>query len=311
MNRRRLLQAFFACAAVTSGGCARTFVVVGATPTPRVEAAPAEVLETDDYAPNRPNLKSVAVRFPNDCWKFDKKADGGGQVSATLTPACAPWGEALTQALAGAGFKVTGLQDFLMLEAKQRMSPPAAAKWLGVNALIVVEKVDAASAPLDEARRGRLVLTQADPDGTLREPASLDERSIKGIEELLADRVRPWGSQAVEAVAEIKVTAVLPGTGAPLWRYSRKATAPEAAPANFKMLLRGRGGRWTPVLPEGVEPLPGPNIDPRILELMEARGNNPFAMPAEKPLTAKPAVNLPALVRELSTDLATRLASGT
>ena len=311
MNRRRLLQALLACAAVTSSGCARTFVVVTATPTPRVDAAPAEVLETDDYASSRPNLKSVAVRFPNDCWKFDKKSDSGGQVGATLTPGCAPWGEALTLALVEAGFKVIGLQDLLMLEAKQRMSPPAAAKWLGVNALIVVEKAETGTVPLDEARRAKLVYTQADPDGTPGEPAVLSEEGLAGIELLTADRVRPWGPQAVEAVAEIRVTAVLPGSGAPLWRYARRATAPETAPANFKMLLRGRGGRWVPVVPVGTESLAATNIDPRLLERYAARGSNPLAMPVEKPLVAKPAVNLQALVRELSADLAARLASGT
>jgi hypothetical protein len=53
-------------------------------------------------------------------------------------------------------------------------------------------------------------------------------------------------------------------------------------------------------------------VDPRLIEMYQARSGNPFAMPgAEKPLAVKPAVNLPALVRELSADLASRLASGT
>jgi hypothetical protein len=312
MNHRRVLQALLVCAAVASVGCARKFVVVSAAPPARGSLAPAEVLETDDYEPNRAALKSVAVRFPNDCWKFEKRSDGSGQVSATLTPTCAPWGEALTRSLADAGFKVTGLQDFLMLEAKQRMSPPAAAKWLGVNALLVIDKVEAGTAPLEEARRAKLVVTQADPDGTVHEPATLDEKGRKGIEELVADRVRPWGPQAVEAVAEIKVTAVLPGTGAPLWRYARRATAPEAAPAEFKMLLRGRGGRWIPVQPVGVEKPAEPIVDPRVAEMFASKSANPFAMPTQpKVPEAKPAVNLPALVRELTAELADRLANGT
>jgi hypothetical protein len=312
MNHRRVLQALLACATVTSAGCARTFVVVTAAPPGRGNSAPAEVLETDDYQANRPKLKSVAVRFPNDCWKFEKRADGGGaQVNATLTPSCAPWGEALTRALAEAGFAVKGLEEFMLLEAKQRMSPPAAAQWLGVSALIVVEKAETGSVPLEAARRSQLVVTTAQPDGTLLEPAVLDERGRAGIEELVGDRIRPWGPEAVEAIAEIRVTAVLPGSGAPLWRYSRRSAAPETAPASFNLLLRGRGGRWVPVLPEGMEPS-GANVDPRLIELYQARGSNPFAMPgAVKPLVAKPAVNLPALVRELSTELATRLASGT
>jgi hypothetical protein len=178
MNHRRVLPALLAFAALTSGGCARKFVVITATPPGRGAVAPAEVLATDDYAPNLPKVKSVAVRFPNDCWKFEK---GGGQVSAALTPSCAPWGEALVQSLAGAGFKVIGLQELLMLEAKQRMTPPAAAQLLGVNALIVVEKAETATVPLEEARRAKLVYTQADPDGTLQDPAVISEEGVAAI----------------------------------------------------------------------------------------------------------------------------------
>jgi hypothetical protein len=309
MNHRRVLPALLAFAALTSGGCARKFVVITAMPPGSGASAPAEVLATDDYAPNLPKLKSIAVRFPNDCWKFEK---GGGQVSAALTPSCAPWGEALVQSLAGAGFKVTGLQELLMLEAKQRMTPPAAAQWLGVNALIVVEKAETGTVPLEEARRAKLVYTQADPDGTLQDPAVISEEGVAAIGLLTADRVRPWGPEAVEAVAEIRVTAVLPGSGAPLWRYARRATAPETAPAQFKMLLRGHGRRWVPVLPVGMEPDAGASIDPRIIEMYQAKGANPFSMAGSpKQPDAKPAVNLPALVRELSAELATRLANGT
>lgn len=308
MKHRRLLQALLFIAALGGSGC-RTYVVVAGSPTARGEAAPAEVMETDAYEPVLPDLEAVAVRFPNDCWKFEKKAAGGGtQVVASLTPACGPWGEALVGALREAGFKVPALEDFVMLEAKQRMTPPAAAQYLGVNALLVVDKVDGASVALDPARRSALVFTQSDVEGKLLGPAKLGPRAVKAIEELTGDCVRPWGSQAVEAVAELRVTAVLPGTGAPMWRYSRRATAPEAAPAGLQMLLRGSGGRWIPQLPEGIEGTP--MVDPRRAELAEWQKNNLFATKM-KVLDAKPAVNLPALMRELSVELASRLKSGT
>lgn len=311
MNHRRILPALCACAALASSGCARTFIVVAAGPSERGESAPAEVLETDAYEPALPGLAAVAVRFPNDCWKFEKKAAGGAaQVVAHLTPACAPWGEALTQALQQAGFKVPALEDVVMLEAKQRMTPPAAAEWLGVNALIVVEKVDGSTAPLDAARRAKLLFTQSDPEGNLLGPVALKPRARKAIEELTGDCVRPWGAQAVEGVAEIRVTAVLPGSGAPMWRYARRATAPEAAPPGLQMLLRGRGRHWVPQLPEGLEPSGPPAVDPRLAEMAEWRLNNMLSSETWVP-AAKPAVNLPALIRELSVELASRLASGT
>lgn len=309
MNHRRLLHALPVLVALgASGGC-RTYVVVAGNPTARGEAEPAEVLETDAYEPALPDLKAVGVRFPNDCWKFEKKAlSGGTQVVASLTPACAPWGEALITALREAGFQVPPLEDFVMLEAKQRMTPPAAAQYLGVNALIVVDKVEGSSVPLDATRRAGLVYTQSDPEGTLLGPAKLSPRAVKAIEELTGDRVRPWGSQAVEAVAELRVTAVLPGTGAPMWRYSRRATAAETAPAGLQMLLRGSGGRWVPQLPEGIEGTP--LVDPRRAELAEWQKKNLLATKL-KVLDPKPAVNLPALMRELSVELASRLKSGT
>src|SRR5512140_2782330 len=93
MKHRRILHALHALlvlAALGAGGC-RTYVIVAGSPTARGEAPPAEVMETDAYEPVLADLKAVAVRFPNDCWKFEKKAAGGGtQVVASLTPVCAP-----------------------------------------------------------------------------------------------------------------------------------------------------------------------------------------------------------------------------
>jgi hypothetical protein len=268
------------------------------------------VLETDDYEPALPNLKAVAVRFPNDCWKFDKKTvDGAQRVTASLTPACAPWGEALTKALTTAGFKVAAHQDLVMVEAKQRMAPPAAAQWLNVNALLVVDKVEAAALPLGEAGRAKVSVLASDVNGNPGGPAKLGDRARKAVATLAGDRVRPWGDQAVEAVAEIRVTAMLAGTGTPFWRYARRLTSPEAVPPGFKMLLRGSGGRWVPVLPEGVAPTGEMQPDPRQQELAEWRKDHPLSTGVTLP--ARPAANLPALIDELSAELASRLASGT
>jgi hypothetical protein len=301
--------ATLALAALLSAGCARTFVVASAAAAPRADVE-AEVMETDALEAARPEMKAVAVRFPNDCWKFDRKGGADAAVVPSLTPACAPWGEALAFTLQKAGFRVLPHQELVMYEARQRAAPPAAAKALGVNALLVIDRIGAKTGPVDASRRARLDLQQADPDGSPRGPARLDADAQKALLEVVGDRVRPWGDQAVEAAVEIRVTAVLPGSGTPLWRYARAQAAAEAAPANFRILLRGSGGRWTPVLPEGVAPAGEPGPDPRRVAYLQSMGTNPFNVKEPKVPDAPPAVNLQPLVQELATEIATRLASG-
>ncbi len=249
-SRRSLHAALVACAFSLLPGCFKAYVVVSFRP-PAEEQGVAEASDTPRLRELRGSVKAVAVRAPAACSEEASAVAGGAGIAARsrsiLETRCATLLGELERALA-TRYRVVGWREVAAAGKSEGVS--LAAYRPAADVVLVVNDLSPTPVLVSDMDGPSVVLSDATPDGTARGPAKLSKGGERFIRDLLARRFTD-GALAGVAV-RLEVTAVSGATGEPLWTYRRRLGDALEGALDGKILLRGRGSTWRPIVPRGM-----------------------------------------------------------
>ncbi len=234
---------------------------------------PAEVSETPAYKVERPNIKKVAIRFPDSCHEAGAAAVTGkaGDASGTtiFKSRCGVWLGELERSLSTNGFIVYSSDAVHQLE-KQGKSAYVAAAELGADVVIMFNSLEAKDVKAGGLAGTRFLYFKSNENGEELGPLALPETTRSYFRTFIKMRKEPKGAEPVVALAAIlDATAILAkpmGTaaaGESIWFYRRSMTTPLKSAGSMRFLFAHVVGneQWmvaAPNIPAPPEPPPPP-----------------------------------------------------
>lgn len=251
MPRRRTPSLILAALALPAlGGCFKSYVAVTFAP-PAAAERPAEVVATPRFQDVRGKVKVVALRAPAACATEGAVPPSGTGLAARgraiVETRCATFMGELERSLS-ARFKVIGWRESAEGEKASGLLL-LSSRRAAADVVLVVNDLTPAPVLVSDFRGAAVRLNDASPDGTVLGPKRLSEDGDRFIRDFLADRYRDGALAGVDV--RLEVTAFSGETGEPLWSYRRQVTDPLDGALDARVLFRGRGDTWRPVVPRG------------------------------------------------------------
>lgn len=207
---------------------------------------PAEVTDTPAYRVERPNIKKVAIRFPDSCHEAGAaevtgKSNAGG--TTIFKSRCGVWLGELERSLSGSGFIVYSSDAVHQLE-KQGKSAYVAAAELGADLVIQFNSLEATDVKAGGLAGTRFLYFKSNEKGEELGPLALPDATRSYFRTFIKQRMEPKGAEPVVALAAIlDATAILAkpmgaaAAGESIWFYRRSLTKPLESAGSMRFLF--------------------------------------------------------------------------
>ena len=272
---------------------------------------PAEVSDTPAYKTERPNIKKIAIRFPDSCHEAGAAVVTGkaGEANGTtiFKSNCGVWLGELERSLSASGFIVYSSDAVHQLE-KQGKSAYVAAAELGADVVIMFNSLEAKDVKAGTLAGTRFLYFKSNEKGEEGPALPLPETLRAYFRTFIKARKEPKGAEPVVALAAIlDATAILAkpmgsaAAGESIWFYRRSMTRPLKSAGSMRFLFArtATSEQWlvaAPDLPTVREAPPPPP------------SSEDVSMSATTDVSDAYAVERLALVRESATDFVARFA---
>jgi hypothetical protein len=245
----RILQPATLASVLLLSGCFKSYVAVGFHPPP-LPAQSGEIVSAEPYQKARGAVRRVALRAPTPCLGESAAQQGGGGLGnrwrAIQDSRCDVWLGELENALAGAGYQVTSWRKQAGTE-RIAGTPQAAARELGADLVLEVNDLVLTPVFAGVADDRTIGFDRSDSAGADRGPAALSDEEHAALVALVRERYPDGALTGLSATIDARAVAV--GSGEPVWAYRRTTSDDLSAAQATRILLRGRGETWRPILP--------------------------------------------------------------